>query len=207
MESVLSVTFGEDSKAYEALTGLKELDSQRQIGLAEAAVVTRGEDGRLDTKDVVGDDSLAGTATGGLIGLVIGIIGGPLGILLGGATGLLVGSLYDMADDDDTESALGELSRSVQVGHTTLLARVDEQSPEVVDSAMQRLGGTVVRRDLDDVEGEIAAAEAAQREAKKAARQHLREQRRAQAKEKIQKKIEELKAKLHGHHAVGAGNS
>jgi uncharacterized membrane protein len=206
MDNVLAVTFGEDSKAYEALTTVKQLDAQDQINLAAAAVVVRTDDGRLETKDQVGDDGLEGTATGGLIGLIIGILGGPFGVLLSGATGLLVGSLFDLADDDDTESALEELSRSAQVGRTTLLAQVNEQSPEVVDTAMARLGGTVLRRSMDDVEAEIAAAEDAQRAAKKAARKQLREQRRAQAKEKIHAKIEELKAKLH-RHPVGAGSS
>ncbi len=164
-------------------------------------VRSSGGDARLGP-----DDALEGTATGGLIGLLIGILGGPFGVLLGGATGLLIGSLFDLADDDDTESALGELSRSAQVGRTTLLAQVTEQSPEVVDTAMGNLGGHVLRREMDDVEAEIAAAEDAQRAAAKAARKHLHEQRRAQAKEKIHAKIEELKAKLH-RHPVGAGSS
>jgi uncharacterized membrane protein len=197
MDSVIAVTFGEDSKAYEAMTTLKELDGQRQVDLAQAAVVIRRDDGQLETKDVVGDESYTGTASGGLIGLVIGILGGPFGVLLGGATGLLVGSLFDLDDEEETESALAHLAASVRVGHTTLLAQVGEQSPEVIDSAMARLGGTMDRQSLDDVEAEIAAAEDAQRAAKKAARKELHEQRRAQAKDKIHAKIEELKAKLH----------
>jgi uncharacterized membrane protein len=205
MDSVIVVNFGEDSKAYEALTKLKELDSQRQIDLAEAAVVVRREDGQLETKDVVGDESLSGTATGGIIGLIVGILGGPLGVLLGGATGVLIGSLFDVDDDDETDSVLGELGRSVRVGRTALLAEVEEQSPEVVDTAMAELGGTIVRRDVNDVEAEIAAAEDAQRAAKRAARKELHEKRRAQAKEKIHAKIEELKAKLH-RRPVGAGS-
>jgi uncharacterized membrane protein len=197
MTNVVAVTFSEDAKAYEAVSVLKELDNERQVELTEAAVVVRGADGRVDTKDEIGDDGLSGTATGGIIGLVIGILGGPLGILIGGASGLLIGSLFDIEDADDADSALTDVSRSVQVGRTALLAQVSEQSPEVLDAAMQRLGGTVVRRSLDEVEAEIAAAEDAQRAAKKAARKHLHEQRRAQVKEKVDAKIQELKAKLH----------
>ena len=198
MESVLAVTFNEDAKAYEALSHLKELDSQGQVGLVAAAVVVRAEDGRVEIKDEVSDTSLVGTTTGGLIGLIVGILGGPFGVLLGGATGLLYGSLFDLADADTTESALAAISRSVPPGRTTLLAQVSEPSPEVIDTAMSRLGGTVVRRSLEDLQAEIAAAEDAQRAAKKAARQQLHEQRRAQAKDKVEAKIEELKAKLPG---------
>jgi len=48
-DNVLVVTFGEDSEndknAYQALTDLRQLDSQDQIKIAGAAVITRDRDG------------------------------------------------------------------------------------------------------------------------------------------------------------------
>src|SRR6187549_2446921 len=93
--NVISVSFDPDSNAYAALTALKELDSQGRLSLQEAAVVVRGDDGQIVVKDRVGSYDFAGTASGGLLGLVIGILGGPLGVLIGGTYGLLVGSLVD----------------------------------------------------------------------------------------------------------------
>jgi uncharacterized membrane protein len=206
MENVLAVNFDEDSKAYEALTKLKELDQQGQLDLAAAAVVVRGEDGHLDTKDEVGDMRLEGTATGGVLGLLIGILGGPLGVLIGGTYGVLVGSLFDLSDSADTESVLSDISRSVRPGNPALIAQATEQSPEVVDSAMSALGGTVLRRPVDEVMAEIAAAEDAQRAAQEEARKRLREQRQADTKEHIQAKLDDLKAKLHGHPAAAGGS-
>jgi uncharacterized membrane protein len=66
--------------------------AQGQIKITGASVVTRDLNGPVDVKSEVGDDPYTGTATGGVIGLLVGIIGGPLGVLLGGATGILVGS-------------------------------------------------------------------------------------------------------------------
>ena len=195
-ENVVVVGFADDSSAYEGLTTLKELDSQGQIKVVEAAVVTRGDDGHVDVKDQVGDDNLAGTASGGIVGLLVGILGGPFGVLLGGATGLLIGSLYDMADADETDSVLSEVSKTVQTGRNAVLAQVVEQSPEVIDAAMARLSGTVVRRPVDEVESEIAAAEEAQREAKAQARKKLREARQHKRQEDAHAKVQELKSKL-----------
>jgi uncharacterized membrane protein len=206
MDNVLAINFVEDRNAYEALTKLEELDEQGQVELEGAAVVLRNDDGGIEIKDEVGDTGYEGTATGGIVGLIVGILGGPLGVRLGGATGVLIGSLFDLDDEVETESVLGEISRSVRVGHAAVLAEVSEQSPEVVDAAVERLGGTVIRRPLLDVEAEIAAAEDAQRAAKEAARKQLHEQRRAQLKEKIQAKIAELKAKLHIEHPVATGS-
>jgi uncharacterized membrane protein len=195
--NVIVVGFADDSTAYRALTTLKELDSQGQIKVIDAAVVARADDGRVQIKDEVGDASLVGTAGGGLVGLLIGILGGPLGVLVGGATGLLVGSLYDLADADDTDSVLAEVSKSVEVGRYAVLAQVVEQSPEVIDTAMARMSGTVVRRSVYDVEGEIAAAQEAQREAKQEARKKLRAARHQQRRDDAHAKVEELKTKLH----------
>jgi len=203
-QDVVVVSFQVDGNAYEALTSIKQLDSQRQIDLGAAAVIARGEDGRVVVKDEVGEVGVVGTATGGLLGLLIGIIGGPLGILIGGATGLLVGSLFDVDDAEDTESVLSDISQYVRVGHTSLVAELSEQSPEVLDAAMDRLGGSVLRRPVDKIEAEIAAAEDAQRAAKKHARKLLREQKHAKHKKQIHAKVKELEAKVHPHQAVTA---
>jgi uncharacterized membrane protein len=199
-DNVLVVTLGEepenDKNAYQALTDLKQLDSQGQTKITGAAVVTRDPDGHVDVKSEVGNDPYTGTATGGVIGLLVGIIGGPLGVLLGGATGVMVGSLFDIDDAETTESVLGEISKQVRPSRAAVLAQVAEQSPEVIDTAMARLGGQVLRRPVVDVEEEIAAAQEAQRKAKREARRELRTARIEKHKEDAHAKVEELKSKL-----------
>lgn len=204
MENVLSINFDDDSKAYAALTSLKQLDEQGQLKLGGAAVVLRHENGGIETKDEIGDPTFAGTATGSIVGVIVGVLGGPLGILVGGYTGLLVGSLADMAQADDTESALTDVAHAVKPGRPALIAVATEQSPEVIDTAMSTLGRTVMRRPLDAVLSEIAAAEDAQRAAERAARKKLREERQGKAKADIDAKIDELKARVHREPA-GAG--
>jgi uncharacterized membrane protein len=195
--NAIAVSFEDDRNAYNALTLLKELDSQQRVGVREAVVVVRGEDGQVIEKDRIESTFLPGTAGGGLTGLLIGIIGGPLGVLIGGASGLFVGSLFDLYDMDETDSALSQISGSVRPGHAALLAVVSEQSREVVDVAMSNLGGTVVRRSVDDVEAEVAAAEKAQRKAKAEARKELAHSRHEHNKAAVNAKVADLKAKLH----------
>jgi uncharacterized membrane protein len=196
-QNVIAVSFEDDRNAYTALTSLKELDSQERVGVREASVVERGEDGQLQSKDSVGPSDMPATAAGGLMGLLLGILGGPLGVLIGGSYGLFVGSLFDLGELTEADSALGEISSTIKTGHTALLAVVDEQSPEVVDAAMAQAGGTVARRRLADVEAEIAAAEDAERTAKREARKELMRGRRDRDKAAIEAKVNELKAKLH----------
>jgi uncharacterized membrane protein len=195
-QNVIAISFEDDRKAYNALTSLDELGSQGRIGVREAVVVARGEDGKVVQKDRADQGAPLGTAAGGLTGLLIGILGGPLGVLIGGTYGLMVGSLFDMYDIGETESALAAISASVGLGRTALLAVVDERSPEVLDTAMAELGGTVVRRPAAEVEAEIAAAEEAERQAKHEARKELVRARRERDKTAVQAKVAELKAKV-----------
>jgi uncharacterized membrane protein len=203
--SVISVSFDADSNAYAALTALKELESQKQLGVEAAAVVARGDDGAIAVKDRVDSPEFAGAASGGILGLLIGILGGPLGVLIGGTYGLTLGSLVDLDEVEETDSVLSQISASVRPGETALLAQVTEQSPEVVDSAMAHLGGTVLRRPVEDVEAEIAAAEKAQREAKREAARELRRGRRERSQQRVQATVEQLKAKVPQHETTAAG--
>ena len=199
-DNVLVIGFGDDpendTSAYQALTELKQLDSQGQIEIAGAAVITRDREGRVEVKTEIANDTYLGTASGGTIGLLLGIIGGPLGMLLGGTYGVLVGSLFDIDDAATTESVLAEISKQVQPARTAVLAQVTEQSPEVVDTAMARLGGDVMRRPAFEVEQEIAAAQDAQRKAEREARSELHRARVEKSKEDAHAKVEELKSKL-----------
>jgi uncharacterized membrane protein len=207
-DNVLVVSFGDDpehdTNAYQALTDLEQLDAQRQIKIAGAAVISRDADGRVVVKSEVGNDPYVGTASGGAIGLLLGIIGGPLGMLLGGTYGALVGSLFDIDDVATTESVLGEISKQVQPTRTVVLAQVNEQTPEVIDTAMARLGGEVMRRPVSEVEQEIAAAQDAQRKAEREARSELRKARLEKSKDDAHAKVEELKSKLHRSKAGAA---
>jgi uncharacterized membrane protein len=202
---VIAVSFEDDGNAYKAMTLLEELASQHRIDVQEAVVVVRREDGQVVAKDRVESSSLPATATGGVLGLLIGIIGGPLGVLVGGTYGLVVGSLFDVYDADVADSALASISSSVKVGHTALLAVVDEPSTEIVDAAMSEVGGHRGAPPLADVEAEIAAAEDAERTAKREARKELTAPRESN-KAAVDAKVEELKGKLHhGQQTEAAG--
>ena len=82
----------------------------------------------------------ATTWTGGLIGSVVGILGGPLGVLLGASIGLLTGSIMDAndADDDSTLILYGEPPRCGE-GKTAIVALVQESDEKAFDLRPGRL--------------------------------------------------------------------
>jgi uncharacterized membrane protein len=196
-ENVIVTTFSEDSRAYEALARLKELAADDQIDLRDGAVVERARDGTLHVRDETGneEDGLA-TLTGGTIGLLVGILAGPLGVLLGGAMGLLAGAIVDAEDDDETDSVLEHISRTIGNGETAVLVDLDESGPAPVDAAMAALDGRIARYARKDVEAEIAGAQEAAHKARVKARKELVHQRREATVEKVQAKLRELRERL-----------
>jgi uncharacterized membrane protein len=85
-ENVVVVKFTEASKAYQALSVLKECADAGRIGLESAAVVERTAAGELRIPESADNVGL-GTASGSLIGMLVGVLGGPVGLLLGWGTG------------------------------------------------------------------------------------------------------------------------
>ena len=183
-DNVVLVGFTEQSKAYQALSVLRQAGDTGQLDVRAAALLERGPDGVVRVPE--GDDAAPGAAiaAGSLIGMLIGVLGGPLGMLLGTSTGMLTGSVAAAAHAGDQDIALAAISGQIEPGHTVLLAEVGEVAPEVVDNAMSALGGTVTRRSAADVYDEIQSAKAAQDAADAEARRVLREQRRAEHKDK-----------------------
>jgi uncharacterized membrane protein len=165
--------------------------------LRDGAVVERAQDGTLHLRDEAGneDDGL-GMLTGGTIGLLIRILAGALGVLLGGTVGLLAGAIVDASGDEETDSVLEHISRSIGNGETAVLADLDESGPAAVDGAMAALDGRTTRFARKDVEAEIAGAEEAAHKARVKARKELDRQRREATVEKVQAKLRELRERL-----------
>jgi uncharacterized membrane protein len=183
-DNVVVVAFADQSKAYQALSQLRQADGEGRVEVRASALLERGSDGAVRVPE--GDDvaSGVGLAGGGLIGMLIGVLGGPLGVLLGGYTGMLVGGVGAVSREEDQDVALDAIARRIEPGHTVLVAEVGEVATEVVDGIMRPLGGTVTRRAAAEVYDEIQSAKAAQDAADAEARRVLREQRRAEHKDK-----------------------
>jgi uncharacterized membrane protein len=196
-ENVVVIRFTEPSKAYEALSVLKECDADGRIMLESAAVVERTPDGQLRTPEGTDNLEFVGTASGSLIGMLIGVLGGPLGVLLGWGAGALTGVVFDIVRADTSDEALTALGRAMPPGSTAVIASVTEPAVEVIDGEMAKLGGDVTRRPAADVMAELEASEEAAEAAAHEARKAMREKRKAEVTASMNERVASLKEKLH----------
>ncbi len=195
MERMLVVVFDNEKKAYEGESALKQLEREGLLTIYQEAVVVKHAEGTVSLKQVEPDGPLgplAGTAVGGLIGL----LGGPVGAAVGAASGLTLGALYDLGNARVGGDFLDDASRFLTPNKVAVVAEVEEEWTTPVDTRMEALGGTVLRRALWDVQKTVRDEEIA---AMKADLKQLKSEiseAHAERKAKLQTKIGELEAKI-----------
>ena len=190
-KNVISISFADQSKAYQAFTELKNLSAAGAISVDSAAIVVRDKDGAVSFPDGIDEVTGAGFAGGGLVGMLVGVLGGPLGMLLGWGSGALIGGALDATRATATDEVVAEFSRALPVDSTAVIAEIAEPSEAAVNELVAQLGGTVIRRPVDEVVAE-AAAEAAQAEAHRVMREKKREER----KETVEEWWESVKSRF-----------
>ena len=196
-ENVVVVRFVEPSKAYEALSVLKQCDAQGRIGLRSAAVVERSASGELHIQEDADNVGLVGMASGSLIGMLVGVLGGPVGVLLGWGSGALIGGMFDMDRDSESDEALTLLGRAMPPESTAVIAEVEEPAVDVIDGEMSKLDGEVTRQTVEDVLAELGTVHEAAANAAREARRTVREQRKAEFSTSIGEHKAKVKEMLH----------
>jgi uncharacterized membrane protein len=98
-----------------------------------------------------------GAGRGALLGGVIGIIGGPLGIIAGGGIGALAAKLRDSGFKNDQ---LEQLGKSLGPGHSAVVLEIAGDAIPVAEQLLKALGaGNVVTEALDSSVADIFAGE------------------------------------------------
>jgi uncharacterized membrane protein len=193
-EYAVAITFPQNSTAYEALSKLPAATGGFEV--RSAAIVERDKDGHLHVPEGGDATAGAGIAGGSLIGMLVGVLGGPVGMLLGWGVGAASGALYDADRLDTGDEAIEQFGALVPTGRNALLAETVEDTTGPLDRFVSEMGGTIVRRPVDEVVAELEAQQAAAEEAEKAARQAIREQKKHERKETRQQRVDALKAKF-----------
>ena len=161
MENVIMLNVSAVEQTQESVRGLRRLHDSGDIRLEAFAVVERTDDGRILVHDQVEDAQVTATAAGAVVGGIVGLLSGPLGLLVGGATGAVVGTLFDLAESESSDDVLRNLAWAVPPGRAATIAVVTESAETAVDAMASDLGIAVLRRPRAEVELQIAEAETA----------------------------------------------
>ena len=192
-EYIAAIVYPEKSTTYEAFSKISA--ASERLGIVGAVLVERDADGRVTIPE--GEDGRAGLGlgTGSLIGVLVGALGGPIGMLLGLGVGSATGAAGDVSRADVGDLAVSTFANMLAPGSNAIIVQTDEGgSTAPLDAAVAELGGSIVRRPLDEVLAELEAQDDAAEEAAEAARRAMREEKRQERKENLDQRIEALRA-------------
>jgi uncharacterized membrane protein len=196
MDRMLAVIFDDADKAREGIFVLNELDSDGRIAVYDSGVVAKNPDGTITAKQG-GDYSPKGTLIGLGVGSLIGLLGGPMGVAAGFAGGTLLGALKDFENLRIGSDFVEEVAGALVPGKAALIAEIEEDGMEPVDTAMEEvLGGHVLRRSVREIKHTEDERDLATLKAEIAHAKAEHAQARADRKAKLEARIAALNAKL-----------
>jgi len=195
MSKFIVSVFDSEKAAYEGSRALKDLHQDGSIVVFADAVITKDDKGAVQIQEAA-DEGPIGTATGMLVGGLLGALAGPAGMAVGLAAGGTAGWISDLHNAGVDTQFLSDVGELMLPGKSAVVAEISEGWITPLDTRMEELGGTVFRRfraDVEDaqIEREI---EASNRELDELEAEW--EQAVGEAKEKLQAKVDAAKTRL-----------
>lgn len=176
-KNVALVTFAVPSEAFEAFAELKD-NASTDTYTVEQAGVLRNNGGGDVIVDSFGDDSVGDdVAFGGLIGALVGLLGGPFGVLVGGSVGLFAGGIKGESDDDRNSSLISLVAGKLGEGQAGIVALLSEDVPDDFDANFEAYDVNIYRWPAEEVEEAVRVERERRAEDAKAEREEAREAR------------------------------
>lgn len=195
MDKMVVITFDSEDSAYQGSKALHELHEEGSIALYAMAVVAKDPDGKVSVKQAA-DNGPVGTAVGMLVGAMVGLIGGPAGMAVGMVSGAAFGAINDLTNVGVDGEFLAEVDKNLAPGKWAVVAECFENWVTPLDSRMEEVGGTVLRRARTDFVDELIERDIAATKADFAQLKAEYEQASDENKAKLKAKMDAAKAKL-----------
>jgi uncharacterized membrane protein len=175
MYNIVGALFNTESEAREAMAALSETPQINGTTIYQISLVKRKE-GVLKLCDNFSSEYLKSNdaVKGGLIGGLIGVLTGPVGLLLGGAAGALLGKAGEEDKKDESAALIEQAAKKLEEGDIALIALVDETDESILDHAMVKFNTVIVRYDAEVISKELEEAEKMEEEMARQAREKLR---------------------------------
>ncbi|MFE3452543.1 DUF1269 domain-containing protein [Nonomuraea sp. NPDC059194] len=144
MSNLIAIAYPDVATATRARDRLLELQREKLITLADAAVAEKKPDGKIklhQLRSTAGGGAASGTLWGGLIGLLF--LAPLLGMAVGAVAG--AGASTDIGVNDDFMRNLGQ---RLQPGGAALFLLVTQSTPDKVIAQIAPFGGEIMQTSL-----------------------------------------------------------
>jgi uncharacterized membrane protein len=150
MPEMMAIVYPDKETAFRVRERLVELQSEYLIELADAVVVTKDAEDKIELHQAV-NLTAAGALSGGFWGSLIGLLflNPLLGLAVGATAGALSGRFSDYGIPDNQ---MRDLAQSFRPGTAALFVLVRKFTADKVTTEMAKFGGTVLRTSLSQDE-------------------------------------------------------
>jgi len=119
---ILVMAFTQEEAGKAALKAMKKAKKDKQIYFAEAAVITQDADGDVHYSETGDMTTGKGAGWGALVGGVIGILGGPLGVVGAAGVGALIGGVAAHGDAGFSDDSLDQIGSALNPSTSAVVA-------------------------------------------------------------------------------------
>ncbi|NCF69596.1 MAG: DUF1269 domain-containing protein [Chloroflexi bacterium] len=151
---ILVAAFPEENAGEEALKALKQARKQRQVYFEDAAVIRQDAEGGVHYHETGDMSTGKGAGAGAIVGGLIGILGGPAGIVIGAGAGALVGGALAHGDAGFADDSLEQLGVALKPG-TSAVALVT--SGAFLHAVRKQADDAQLREALGNIGSELSA--------------------------------------------------
>jgi uncharacterized membrane protein len=152
MSNIVAIAYPDKATAEEVRATLAQLSTEHLLGLEDAVVVTREDNGKVKLHQAV-KPGAAGAAGGAVWGGLLGMLffAPLLGMAVGAAASGAAGAMSDLGIND---KFMKELGTKLEPGTAALIVLVHGATPDKVLPRISQYGGDVLQTSLstDDEE-------------------------------------------------------
>ena len=197
MQNIIATIFKAENDGYQAITQLRQQAVTQDYAILQGALIRRsGQEFTVLDAFTSGIRTEGGAAVGGVLGSLIGILGGPLGVLLMGSYGALMGRTVGTADTLDDAALLEHVAGKLMDGEVALILLAEEKDEADLDGRLAKFQAETARFDAAVIAQELEKAEEIQAVMAKDALEQIRKQEEKEFQDKVEEKRNKMEAEF-----------
>jgi uncharacterized membrane protein len=152
-ELILAAFPGDIEKAGEQLARYHE--AQDELGISEAVAIVKTQEGEDEVK-LMGDPKKRGRRIGAVAGAMLGILGGPAGMVLLGLGGAAAGNLVaNLSHAGVSKEMIQAVEEGLEPGSSAVIVIVEHGRHDLVLRDLKQLGATILSEAVEshEIEG------------------------------------------------------
>ena len=189
-ENVVMAIYSSEDEARKSFELLKEVSNSNldvNYVVSQAAIVVNNNN-KFDVMDQYSQKffDFKNTMIGGSLGILLGIIIGPLASFVLAGLGAMIGSGFDLTQLEDSENMLYQMYSRILDGEIAIIAIVQEENELELNSSIGKNAENIYRWDAAEINEEAEYAMEVREGLLKEARYKLKREKSDERKKKIQ---------------------